>query len=108
VTDTNVPKVRRGQGDVKLTREEFARRIGERFYDPAFDSVLIQAGGAATVDRHVGSYEPYATSHDALDADVAVMEEVRNVAQSLVNTVLLLRDGGMRRPDDALAWPRPK
>src|SRR5919198_403232 len=30
------PRVRKGQGDVKLTREEFARRIGERFDDPEF------------------------------------------------------------------------
>ena len=31
--------VRKGQGDVKLTREEFERRLRERFYDPAFESV---------------------------------------------------------------------
>ena len=36
---TGTPTVRKGQGDVKLTREEFARRLGERFYDPAFDAV---------------------------------------------------------------------
>ena len=34
-----VPDVRKGQGDVKLSREEFARRLGERFSDPAFDPV---------------------------------------------------------------------
>src|SRR5687768_14458631 len=33
------PRVRTGQGDVKLSREEFARRLAERFYDPAFDAV---------------------------------------------------------------------
>ena len=31
--------VRKGQGDVKLSREEFARRLRQRFYDPAFDAV---------------------------------------------------------------------
>jgi hypothetical protein len=35
----HVPAPRKGQGDVKLTREEFRRRLGERFYDPAFDAV---------------------------------------------------------------------
>ena len=30
-------EVRKGQGDVKLSREEFARRLRERFYDPAFE-----------------------------------------------------------------------
>ena len=33
----NAPKIRKGQGDVALSREEFARRLRERFYDPAFD-----------------------------------------------------------------------
>nr|MDQ3082469.1 NADPH-dependent FMN reductase [Gemmatimonadota bacterium] len=37
-----VPEVRKGQGDVKLTRAEFDRRLGERFYDPAFDSVRAE------------------------------------------------------------------
>ena len=31
--------VRKGQGDVKLTREEFERRLRERFYDPEFEKV---------------------------------------------------------------------
>jgi hypothetical protein len=31
------PRVRTGQGDVKLTREEFERRLKARFYDPAFE-----------------------------------------------------------------------
>src|SRR5438045_9526412 len=30
------PKVRTGQGSTQLTREEFARRFKEHFYDPAF------------------------------------------------------------------------
>jgi hypothetical protein len=30
----SAPEVRKGQGDVKLSREEFARRLRERFYDP--------------------------------------------------------------------------
>src|SRR5205814_8511192 len=37
--DAREPQIRKGQGDVKLSREEFARRLGERFYDPAFDAV---------------------------------------------------------------------
>jgi hypothetical protein len=34
--------VRKGQGDVKLTREEFERRRRERFADPAFQRVEQQ------------------------------------------------------------------
>ena len=39
--------VRKGQASVKLSREEFERRLRQRFYDPAFDAV------AADVDRVV-------------------------------------------------------
>ena len=38
-TNPRIPDIRRLQPSTKLSREEFARRIGERFYDPAFDSV---------------------------------------------------------------------
>jgi len=31
--------VRKGQGNVKLTRDEFERRLRERFYDPEFEKV---------------------------------------------------------------------
>src|SRR5215210_7449623 len=34
-----LPPVRKGQGDVKLSRQEFVRRLGERSYDPAFDAM---------------------------------------------------------------------
>ncbi len=30
---------------------------------------LIDAGAQARLDRYIGYYEPYATSHEALDAD---------------------------------------
>src|SRR4030095_17111190 len=32
------PAVRTGHHDVKLSREEFERRLRERFYDPAFEA----------------------------------------------------------------------
>jgi len=69
---------------------------------------LVEAGNGATLDRYIGYYEPYATSHDALDRDVALHEEVRNVARSLVNTVRLMRSGRLERPDEGLRSPRPK
>ena len=31
--------VRKGQGDVKLSREQFEARLRERFYDPEFERV---------------------------------------------------------------------
>lgn len=68
---------------------------------------LVPAGGSAILDRYIGYYEPYATSHEALDKDTAVQEEVRNAARSLVEQVRLIR-AGQREPDAELKEPRPK
>jgi multimeric flavodoxin WrbA len=72
------------------------------------DMELRAAAPSATIDRYVGYYEPYATSHDALDADAAFHEEVRNAARTLVTAVQLQRAGQLRRPDAAIEPPRPK
>lgn len=69
---------------------------------------LIDAGAKARLDRFIGYYEPYATSHDALDRDQGVQEEVRNVAQALVEAVGELRAGRLSAPGADLASPRPK
>jgi multimeric flavodoxin WrbA len=72
------------------------------------DMDLIPAAAAATLDRYIGYYEPYATSHEALDRDVAVQQEVRNAARALVEGVKLARSGRLPRADLGLQDPRPK
>ncbi len=69
---------------------------------------LIDAGVQARLDRYIGYYEPYATSHDTLDADTAVQEEVRNVARAVARAVGELRAGTLSQPDAELPRPRPK
>jgi multimeric flavodoxin WrbA len=69
---------------------------------------FIDAGSGARLDRYIGYYEPYATSHQALDDDTGVQEEVRNVARALVNAVGELRAGRLSAPDKGLRNPRPK
>lgn len=70
------------------------------------DMHLAAVDGAA-IDRLIGYYEPYASSHEALDNDLAVQQEVRNV-------VRLLADGVCRHtqehnlPLEDLPDPRPK
>jgi hypothetical protein len=71
------------------------------------DMGLVQAGHAAALDRYIDYYGKYATSHDALDADLAFQAEVANAAQALANEVTLLREG-RREPDEHLNDPRPK
>ena len=69
---------------------------------------LIEAGRMAKLGRMIGYFEPYATSHDALDRDAALQEEVRNAARTLVAAVRLKRSGRLAEPDAGLKDPRPK
>ena len=71
------------------------------------DMDLVPATNAA-LDRYVGYYEPYATSHEALDRDTALQEEVRNVARSLAASVRLASEGRFERTDRGTSSPRPK
>ena len=72
------------------------------------DMGLVQASYGAVLDRYIGYYEDYATSHAALDRDVAVQDEVRNVARCVVNAVTLMREGRFVQPDEAVPELRPK
>ncbi len=69
---------------------------------------LIGAGPLSQLERYVGYYEPYATSHASLDRDEAVQEEVRNVARALAHAVADVRAGTLSRPGRDLHPPRPK
>jgi len=72
------------------------------------DMGLLSAGHAANLDRYVGYYEPYATSHAALDRDHALHQEVRNAARTLVEAVRLRCAGAFPDPGASTRDPRPK
>jgi multimeric flavodoxin WrbA len=57
------------------------------------DMKMLPAMPQGGLDRYIGYYEPYATSHDALDKDTAVQQEVRSAAKALVEGVRLSRAG---------------
>jgi multimeric flavodoxin WrbA len=69
---------------------------------------LIDAGEQARLDRYIGYYRPYASSHEDLDRDEGVQEEVRNVARAVARAVTLLRGGRLPQPGDGLPVPRSK
>lgn len=69
---------------------------------------LLDAGSFAQLDRYIGYYESYAESHDALDRDVAVQEEVRNVARAVEAAVREIRAGRVAVVSHELKSPRPK
>lgn len=69
---------------------------------------LIDAGTQSRLDRYIGYYESYAQSHETLDRDGSVQEEVRNVARAVIEAVHELRQDRLSRPDANLRQPRPK
>ncbi|MDQ3171594.1 MAG: NAD(P)H-dependent oxidoreductase, partial [Acidobacteriota bacterium] len=71
------------------------------------DMHLVEAGHSS-IDRYIGYYEPYATSHDALDKDRALHTEVRQAAATLVEAVRLNRAGKLPQPGSDRDEPRPK
>jgi multimeric flavodoxin WrbA len=68
----------------------------------------MELQGVAGLDRYIGYWKPYATSHEELDADEAVQEEVRNVARALLEGVRAVRSGKEVQPGAQLKSPRNK
>jgi multimeric flavodoxin WrbA len=68
---------------------------------------LVDAGAQARLDRYIGYYKPYATSHGEFDVDLALQHEVKNVALAVAGMVGELRAGRLAS-EPALPRPRPK
>ena len=86
---------------------EGAENVQRDLHDWLTDMELVPAGAPALLARYIGYYQPYATSHDALDRDDGLMKETRNAARTLVEAVTEMRSG--RRPSGLeLKSPRPK
>ncbi len=66
------------------------------------------AGPDAEIDRYIGYWEPYATSHDALDRDEDVQAEVRIAAEQLARAVRARRAGRLETTYGGLESPRQK
>jgi multimeric flavodoxin WrbA len=69
---------------------------------------LVPAGPLAELDRYIGYWKPYATSHEELDRDEAVQEEVRNAARTLAQAVIERRAEARSFPGEHLQSPRQK
>jgi multimeric flavodoxin WrbA len=69
---------------------------------------LHPAGSKAELDRYIGYWKPYATSHAELDADTAIQEEVRNAARTLLEAVKLKLQGKFVSAGANLKEPRQK
>ena len=72
------------------------------------DMELIDSGPLAEINRYVGYYGKYATSHDALDKDINFQQEVGVAAAALVARVTQIRSGKYEAPEKNLEEPRKK
>jgi multimeric flavodoxin WrbA len=71
------------------------------------DMRLLPAGADSCLDRYIDYFGAYATSHDALDRDAAIHEEVRNAARALISHVAARRHR-LPIPTERFSEPRPK
>jgi multimeric flavodoxin WrbA len=86
-----------GGENVRRSLADWLRSIG-----------LQSAGATGELDRYIGYWQPYATSHAEMDKDQAVQEEVRNAARTLLEAVTAQREGRMPAAGADLAPPRQK
>ena len=85
---------------------ETLRRI---LVDWLSDMGLVRAGHAAELDRYVGYYEPYATSHDAARSTTRRSRRRRATPRARWSqAVKLMRRGQLPQPDARLRDVRPK
>lgn len=66
---------------------------------------FIDAGPLARLDRFIGYYAPYADSHNTLDWDEPMQEDVRNVARAVAKA---LRAGRLQAVQPRQSRPRAK
>ena len=69
---------------------------------------LCPAGPSAELHRYIGYWKPYATSHEELDRETELHQEVRNVARALLEGIRAKRDGLMVTAGNELESPRQK
>ncbi len=69
---------------------------------------LCPAGPSAELDRYIGYWKPYATSHAELDRESALQEEVRNAARALLEGVQATLAGKLITAGTGLRQPRQK
>jgi len=69
---------------------------------------LVPAGVNAELDRYIGYWQPYATSHEAYDADKALQGEIENAAKTLAEAAHANHAGKLLQAGRRLKPPRQK
>jgi multimeric flavodoxin WrbA len=69
---------------------------------------MVSAGPDSSLDRYIGYWKPYATSHVEYEQDFDFQAEVRNVAKVLAEAVKLKHQNALPVPGSKLEAPREK
>ena len=85
-----------------------AETLRRSLSDWASDLHMVSAGAKGELDGYIGYFEPYATSHEALDDDTAFQKEVTNATTTLLEAVEAMRSGRLIQAGSTLKEPRPK
>lgn len=72
------------------------------------EMMLIPASVYSQIGRYIGYYGTYAESHEELDRDKAIMDEVRNASESLLLSIQAEREKKLVSQLPQLNDPRPK
>ena len=105
----NYPRHLAGRGYSVIVHgdAEGATEVRRALSDWLSSMELVPASGACHLERYIGYWEPYATSHTALDRDQALLREVEIAARALARHVRRRR-GRETPPDTDLKEPRQK
>ncbi len=87
---------------------EGAENVRRALADWMSSMEMHSAGSRAELDRYVGYWKPYATSHADLDADTALQQEVANAAVTLAQAITAQRHGVLVAAGADLDEPREK
>jgi multimeric flavodoxin WrbA len=87
---------------------EGAENVRRALVDWLASMDMIPAGAKSALDRYIGYWQPYATSHHALDTDQAIEAEVENAAKTLAQAVDAARAGRQTQAGNDLKEPRQK
>jgi multimeric flavodoxin WrbA len=87
---------------------EGAENVRRALSDWLSSMELVPAGAPGHLDRYIGYWEPYATSHAALDRDHALEQEVEHAARVLARDIERARSNPAPASDRGLKPPRQK
>jgi multimeric flavodoxin WrbA len=106
----NYPKHLKGRAFSVVVHGDTAgdEHLRRSLVDWLHDMEMIDSGPLSQINRYIGYYEPYATSHQTLDKDLSVQKEVEVAAAALIARLKQIRSGKYKSFEITGKEPRQK